>query len=73
MTTEMYVGAAVVASKAIGFGGGISPWLGRIGVVKKLLGRRAVMVKLDHDGDNEPFMFFNRELQLVERHDKVTA
>jgi len=58
------VGQAVVASHAISFAGGASPWLGMKGTVKKLLTARACMVQLD--GDPDHMMFFTRELEPAE-------
>ena len=61
------VGSRVRVSEPISFAGGASPWLGRIGTVKKLLKTsRAVLVKLDDDANQDPFMFFVRELVIME-------
>lgn len=65
--TQMPLGTRVTVSEPISFGGGNSPWIGRTGTVKKLLRTsRAVLVALDDDGDNEPVMFWVRELALLE-------
>lgn len=58
-------GQAVVACKAIAFGGGVSPWLGKKGIVKKLLSARACLVLLE--GDTEAMLFFHRELDPLEQ------
>ena len=58
----MDVGDAVRATHAIAFGGGVSPWLGRKGTLKKLLGKNGCLVDL-HDGKGDLF-FFVRELEL---------
>lgn len=64
--TELGVGSRVIVSNGLAFGGGSSPWVGRIGTVKKLLrGGRAVLVKLDDDDNRSPFLFFARELDLI--------
>lgn len=62
--SELAVGCPVIASRAISFAGGDSPWLGRKGVVKKLLTARACMVQLD--GDPDHIMFFARELEIIQ-------
>lgn len=63
-TFKPTVKQAVTVSKAIAFGGGVSPWQGKKGVIKKLLSARASMVLLE--GDTEAMMFFNRELSAFD-------
>jgi hypothetical protein len=63
---QIPLGSRVSVAEPISFGGGRSPWFGRTGTVTKLLRTsRAVLVKLDDDGNNEPFMFFTRELLVI--------
>jgi hypothetical protein len=56
---------------AINFGGGQSPWQDKLGTVRQALrSSRAVLVQLD-GVSGEPFMFFLRELTLLDSHDRV--
>ena len=61
---QLAVNDRVIASKAIAFGGGVSPWLNRKGTIKKILSARQVLVKLDGD-QGSPIAFFARELDKL--------